>query len=83
MKSQINLPLPLLDRMEIITLSGYSEEEKMKIANSYLIENLKQEHGLKKSEWSISKDSLKTLIRQYTRESGVRSLHQDFHRYIE
>lgn len=73
----LDIPLPLLDRMEIIRLSGYSEEEKVKISNNYLINNLKKENGLKAEEWKISPDALKELIRKYTRESGVRNLKRE------
>ncbi len=70
----LNLPQPLLDRMEIIRLSGYTEDEKLEIAKSHLISKQMELHGLKKEEWSIDDDAILTVIRKYTREAGVRSL---------
>ncbi|AHX11288.1 ATP-dependent protease La [Neorickettsia helminthoeca str. Oregon] len=75
--NSLNMIPALLDRLEIIRLEAYSEEEKVEIASNYLIAKLRKEHGLKKGEWSISRDALKALIRQYTRESGVRSLKRE------
>lgn len=75
--NSLNMIPALLDRLEIIRLEAYSEEEKLQIAQHYLIEKSKKEHGLKKNEWSISRDALKLLIRRYTRESGVRSLKRE------
>jgi len=73
----LNMPQPLLDRMEIIRLSGYTEDEKMEIASRHLIPKQVKRHGLKKSEWSISDESLRTVIRRYTREAGVRNLERE------
>ena len=73
----LNIPRALLDRMEVIRISGYTEDEKVKIANKYLIKSLKKEHGLKGQEMSISHDALVNLIRGYTREGGVRSLKRE------
>lgn len=73
----LNMPAPLLDRMELIRVDGYSEDEKIKIATLHLVESLKKEHGLKSNEWNISAEALKELIRRYTRESGVRSLSKE------
>ncbi len=73
----LNIPRALLDRMEVIRISGYTEDEKVNIANKYLIKNLKKEHGLKEKEVTISHDALVHLIRDYTRESGVRSLKRE------
>lgn len=68
------MPRPLLDRMEIIYLSGYTENEKIEIAKRHLLPKQIKDHGLKKSEWRISDAALRDLIRYYTREAGVRSL---------
>ncbi|KYH12450.1 endopeptidase La [Neorickettsia sp. 179522] len=75
--NSLNMIPALLDRLEVIRLEAYSEEEKLQIAEHYLIGKLRKEHGLKKNEWSISKEALKLLIRRYTRESGVRSLKRE------
>ena len=73
----LRMPQPLLDRMEIIRLAGYTEEEKAEIAKRHLISKQKREHGLKDEEWSINDDALLDLIRYYTREAGVRSLERE------
>ncbi len=72
-----DIPLPLLDRMEIITLSGYTEEEKLEIVKRHLLEKQMNLAGLKKKEFSINDPSLLHLIRYYTRESGVRNLERE------
>ena len=72
-----NMPRPLLDRMEIIRIPGYTDDEKIAIARQHLIPKQMKSHGLKKDEWSISDDSLRDLIRYYTREAGVRSLERE------
>ncbi|MBP1762331.1 MAG: ATP-dependent protease La [Firmicutes bacterium] len=69
-----NIPRPLLDRMEVIELSSYTEEDKMPIALNYLIPKQIKEHGLKKKNISFSEDAVRKIIREYTREAGVRSL---------
>lgn len=68
------IPLALRDRMEIIRIEGYTESEKMKICEQYLISKQTQEHGLHKGELVITQDAMRRIIRNYTRESGVRSL---------
>lgn len=73
----LRMPQPLLDRMEIIRLSGYTEDEKVEIAKRHLISKQVKAAGLKKGEWSISDDALRDLIRYYTREAGVRNLERE------
>jgi len=75
--NSLRLPRPLLDRLEIIRISGYTEDEKIEIAKAHLIPKLLESHGLEKKEWSISDEALLTLIRYYTREAGVRSLERE------
>ncbi|KXV67590.1 DNA-binding protein [Acetobacter malorum] len=75
--NSLNMPQPLLDRMEIIRLSGYTEDEKVEIARRHLISKQAEAHNLKPSEWSISDDALRDLIRYYTREAGVRNLERE------
>jgi len=70
----LNMPGPLRDRMEIIHLSGYTEDEKVEIAKRHLVRKQMRDHGLKDKEWRISDAALRDLIRYYTREAGVRSL---------
>jgi len=73
----LRMPQPLLDRMEIIRLAGYTEDEKIAIAKRHLIPKAIKEHGLKKNEFSISEDALRDIIRYYTREAGVRNLERE------
>ncbi len=73
----LNMPQPLLDRMEIIRIPGYTEDEKVEIARRHLIPKLMENHGLKEEEWAIAPDGLLTLIRRYTREAGVRNLERE------
>ncbi len=71
------IPRPLLDRMEIVEVPGYTEEEKVKIAQRYLIPKKVKEHGLKKDNFKISEKAVHDLINYYTRESGVRNLERE------
>ena len=73
----LNMPGPLLDRMEIIRLSGYTEDEKVEIAKRHLIKKQISNHGLKDNEWAISDDAVRDIIRYYTKESGVRNLERE------
>jgi len=73
----MNMPGPLLDRMEIIRLSGYTEDEKVEIAKRHLVSKQMEAHGLKKGEWEISEGALRALVRYYTREAGVRNLERE------
>ena len=72
-----HIPRPLLDRMEVIRISGYTEDEKIRIATDHLISKQYQAHGLKEGEWSITEGALRDLIRYYTREAGVRNLERE------
>ena len=73
----LRIASPLLDRMEIIRLPGYTEEEKVQIARRHLISKQMKEHTLKEEEWSISNEALLDLIRYFTREAGVRNLERE------
>ena len=73
----LNIPPPLMDRMEIIRIAGYTEDEKVEIARKHLIPHAVVKHGLEPKEWSIDDEALLTLIRRYTREAGVRSLERE------
>jgi ATP-dependent Lon protease len=68
------IPRPLLDRMELIFLSGYTENEKLAIARGYLIPRQLRENSLREGEVTFTDDALKMIVRQYTREAGVRNL---------
>ena len=72
-----NMPRPLLDRMEIIPLSGYTEDEKREIARRHLLPKQEKAHGLKRGEFTLPDDSLQFVIRRYTREAGVRNLERE------
>ena len=65
----LNILPPLLDRMEVIRISGYTEDEKVKISQKYLIPNQSKNNGLKKEEWAIDENINRKIIRHYTRES--------------
>eukprot|EP00873_Tetraselmis_striata_P030522 jgi/Tetstr1/450786/TSEL_037822.t1 len=73
----LNIPGPLLDRMEIIRLSGYTDEEKWEISRRHLIPETLKEHGLKAEEFELTDESLQLLTRRYTREAGVRNLKRE------
>lgn len=75
--NSLNLPQPLLDRMEIIRLEGYTEDEKVEIAERHLIAKQVEAHGLKKGEFTLETEALRDLIRYYTREAGVRTLERE------
>jgi ATP-dependent Lon protease len=73
----LNIPGPLLDRMEVIRIAGYTEEEKAEIARTHLIPSSMKKHGLAEKEWKIGDEALLMLIRRYTREAGVRNLERE------
>ncbi|MBA3897050.1 MAG: endopeptidase La [Sphingomonadaceae bacterium] len=73
----LNLPQPLLDRMEIIRLEGYTEDEKVEIAKRHLLEKQIEGHGLKSTEFVLTDEGLRALIQKYTREAGVRTLERE------
>ncbi len=75
--NSMNLPQALLDRMEIIRLEGYTEDEKLEIAQRHLLQKQIDAHGLKKGEFALSEDGLRLLIQRYTREAGVRTLERE------
>ncbi|HAQ33791.1 MAG TPA: endopeptidase La [Alphaproteobacteria bacterium] len=73
----LDLPQPLLDRMEIIRLEGYTEDEKVEIAQRHLIAKQRKDHVLKADEWTVEEGAIRGLIRYYTREAGVRNLERE------
>ncbi len=73
----LKMPQPLLDRMEIIRIAGYTEDEKVEIAKRHLVNKQAEANGLKPEEWSLSEDAIRDLVRYYTREAGVRSLERE------
>ncbi len=75
--NSMRMPQPLLDRLEVIRLSGYTEDEKVTISQQHLIDRQIKANGLKKTEFAISEDALRDLIRNYTREAGVRNLERE------
>ncbi|HSZ53646.1 MAG TPA: endopeptidase La [Caulobacteraceae bacterium] len=75
--NSLNMPQPLLDRMEIIRIPGYTEAEKIEIAKRHLLPKLAKDHGLKEGEWIVPDEAIRDLIRYYTREAGVRSLERE------
>jgi ATP-dependent Lon protease len=78
--NSLNLPQALLDRMEIIRLEGYTEDEKLEIAERHLIAKQVEAHGLKSGEFTLTSEALRDLIRYYTREAGVRTLEREIAR---
>ena len=75
--NSLNMPQPLMDRMEIIRIPGYTEDEKVQIAKRHLLPKLAKDHGLKEGEWTVPDQAVQDLIRYYTREAGVRSLERE------
>jgi len=75
--NSLNMPQPLMDRMEIIRIPGYTEDEKLEIAKRHLLPKLARDHGLKEGEWIVPDAAIRDLIRYYTREAGVRSLERE------
>jgi ATP-dependent Lon protease len=73
----LDIPLPLMDRLEILRIAGYTELEKVEIARKHLIPNVITKHGLSAEEWAIDDEALLTIIRRYTREAGVRNLERE------
>ncbi len=72
-----NMPRPLLDRMEIISISGYTEDEKVEIAKGHLVAKQEKGHGLKRGEFELTDEGLRDIVRYYTREAGVRNLERE------
>ncbi|HNC77946.1 endopeptidase La, partial [Zoogloea sp.] len=73
----LNIPAPLLDRMEVIRLSGYTEDEKVNIAQRYLVPKQMKNNGIKREELSVTEDAIREIVRFYTREAGVRGLERE------
>jgi ATP-dependent Lon protease len=78
--NSLNMPQPLLDRMEIIRIAGYTEDEKVEITKRHLIPQVRGDHGLKEEEWIVTDEAVRDLARYYTREAGVRSLKREIAR---
>ena len=75
--NSLDIPQALADRMEIIRIAGYTEDEKLEIAKRHLIEKTKESNGLSEKEWSVSDDAIQSVIRYYSREAGVRGLERE------
>jgi len=75
--NSLTMPQPLMDRMEIIRIPGYTEDEKVEIARRHLLPKLAKDHGLKDGEWTVPDAAIRDLIRYYTREAGVRALERE------
>jgi ATP-dependent Lon protease len=73
----LNIPAPLMDRMEIIRIAGYTEDEKSEIARRHLLPKMERDHGLRRGEFQIDDEALRMIIRRYTREAGVRNLERE------
>ncbi|MGE6696088.1 endopeptidase La [Hyphomonas sp. NPDC076900] len=78
--NSLNMPQPLLDRMEIIRIAGYTEDEKLEITKRHLVPQVREDHGLKEEEWIVTDGAIRDLIRYYSREAGVRSLKREVSR---
>jgi ATP-dependent Lon protease len=75
--NSLNMPQPLLDRMEVIRIPGYTEDEKVEIAKRHVLPKVAKDHGLKPTEWIVPEAIIRDLIRYYTREAGVRNLERE------
>ncbi len=78
--NSLNMPQPLLDRMEIIRIAGYTEDEKLQIAIRHLVPKIRKDHGLAETEWQVDDGAIRDLVRYYTREAGVRNLEREIAR---
>lgn len=78
--NSLNMPQPLLDRMELIRIAGYTEDEKLEIARRHLIPKIQKDHGLADAEWVVEDSAIRDLVRYYTREAGVRNLEREIAR---
>jgi len=78
--NSLNMPQPLLDRMEVIRIAGYTEDEKLQIAIRHLVPKIRKDHGLAETEWVVDESAIRDLVRYYTREAGVRNLEREIAR---
>ena len=78
--NSLNMPQPLLDRMEVIRIAGYTEDEKLQIATQHLVPKIRKDHGLADTEWHVEDSAIRDLVRYYTREAGVRNLEREIAR---